>query len=71
MYNVNMYVSCLYIICLFFEIVPRNVYNCGSRDDEADLCVIQFLDTNGEGVEGDTASQDKTFSEIWELKIRV
>ena len=33
----------------FPEIVPRNVYNCGSRDDESNLYVIIFLDTNAVG----------------------
>ena len=55
----------------FPEIVPRIVNDCGSRDDEGDLYVIIFLDTNGEGVGGDTTSQDKNFSEIWVLKQRV
>ena len=52
----------------FSEIVPRNVYNCGSRNHEGELYVIIFLDIKGEG---DTASQDKNFSEILVLKLRV
>ena len=28
----------------FPEIVPRNVYDCGSRDHEGELYVIIFLD---------------------------
>ena len=51
--------------------MPRNVNDCGSRDDEENLYVIILLDTNGEGVGGDTTSQNKNFSEIWVLKLRV
>ena len=51
----------------FPENVPRNVYDCCSRDHEGELYVI-FLDIKKEG---DNASQDKNFSEIWVLKLRV
>ena len=40
----------LQIMLNFPEIVPRNMYHCGSKDDEGDLYVIIFLDINGEGV---------------------
>ena len=41
----------------FPEIVPRNVYDCGSRDHEGDLYVIISFDIRV--WDGDTASQDK------------
>ena len=53
----------------FPEIVPRNVYECGSKDHEGELYVIIFLDIRV--WEGDTTSQDKNFSKIWVLKLRV
>ena len=37
----------------FPEIVPRNLYECGPRDHEGELCVIIFLDIRV--WEGDTA----------------
>ena len=55
----------------FPEIVPRNwenLYECGSRDHEGELYVIIFLDIRV--WEGDIASQDKNFSEIWVLKLK-
>ena len=36
----------------FSEIVPRNVYDCGSRVNKGELYVIIFLDVKGEGVRG-------------------
>ena len=51
----------------FPEIVPRNVYECGSRGHEGELYVIILLDIRV--WEGDTASQDKNFSEIAGRKI--
>ena len=47
----------------FPEIVPRNVYDCGSRDHEGELYVIISLDIRvWEG--------DKNFSEIWGAKTK-
>ena len=43
----------------FPEIIPINVYECGSRDHEGELYVIIFLDIRVWS--GDTASQDKNF----------
>ena len=58
----------------FSEIVPRNVHSCmrfkGSwRRVVAYDLVITLLDIMV--WEGDTASQDKNFSEIWVLKLRI
>ena len=54
----------------FPEIVPRNVYDRGSRDREGELYVIISLDIRM--WEGYTAShQDKNFSEIWLLYIKL
>ena len=56
----------------FPEIVPKNLHDCCKRDHEEELYVIIFLDMKGEGVGGGMPSmQDKNFSEIWVLKLRV
>ena len=55
------------IMFYFPEIVPRNVYDCGSRDHAGELYVIVFLDIRV--LVGDTASQGKNFSENWVLKL--
>ena len=52
----------------FPEIVPRNLYECCSRDHEGELYVIIFLDIRV--WEGDIASQDKNLSEMLVLKLR-
>ena len=53
------------------EIVRRYVYDCGSRDHEGELFIAYVIICLDIRVwEGDTASQDKNFSEIWVLKLR-
>ena len=59
------YFGCLLQLMFNFpEIFTKNVYDCGSKDHEGDLCVIINLDIKGSVWEGNTASQDKKFRKL-------
>ena len=49
------------------HIMPRNVYDCSSMKEG--YVIIFYRTPRARVGEGDTASQDKNFLEIWVLKL--